>query len=231
MHHLDSSRAIRRAISTNKLLSLLSPAEQEQLASAARLQCFAKRETIYRESEPATEVWVLVTGQAKLIKFSDRGRALALELMIPAEIFGAIFYTRDPFYPCSAIALEESTALNFRVAEFHAFLKQNPRLQKATLADTCRRLCHAQNMRGLAMENAGKRIGYALIYLHGKFGAEIPQSRVTLAELAGTTVETAIRVTSSLANRGMIATKRGGIKVLSIARLQEFAFKLSARAK
>lgn len=229
MNRLNPSREIRRAISTNALLSLLSRAEQEELASTARLQRFAGRETIYREGEPATEVWVLVAGQAKIVKFSQGGHTLALELVLPAEMLGAIFYTDDPFYPCSAIALEESAALNFRVAEFHRFLQDNPRLQKATLAYTCRRLCHAQNMRGLSMEDAGKRLGYALIYLHGKFGTDIPHSRATLAELAGTTVETAIRVTRRLCQNEIISTKRGAMRVVSLERLKRFAYEPAQR--
>jgi CRP-like cAMP-binding protein len=229
VRNVNSNREVQRIISANALLSLLSPAEQDQLAVTARLQHFAKGETFYEEYKAATDVWVLVSGQVKLVKFSDRGHVLALELMIPPEIFGAIFFTNYPFYPCTAIALQDAVALKFRVAEFHLFLEKNVRLQKATLAYTCMRLCHGQNMRGLAMEDVATRIGYVLIYLHGKFGEHIPHSRATLAELAGTTVETAIRVTRSLDGQGIIATKRGGITVLSLERLHEFAYKTRHR--
>lgn len=220
---------IKKAISANALLSLLEPSEQKALAAVAHLQSFAKGQTIYEEGKPATDIWVVASGQVKIVKFSEGGQALALELMIAPELFGAVFYAQDPVYPCSAIALQETAVLRFRVADLFSCSKKNSRLQSAMLAETCRRFCHAQNMRGLAMEKASKRIAYVIVYLHRKFGSEILHSRATLAELAGVTVETAIRTTSSLNQRGIIETKRGSIEVLSLAMLEEFAFGMPAK--
>ncbi len=220
---------IRKAISANALLSLLEPSEQKALAAVAHLQRFAKGQTIYEEGKPATDIWVVASGQVKIVKFSEGGQALALELMIAPELFGAVFYARDPVYPCSAIALQEAVVLRFRMADLFSCSKKNSRLQNAMLAETCRRFCHAQNMRGLAMEKASKRIAYVIVYLHQKFGSEILHSRATLAELAGTTLETAIRITSLLNKRGIIETKRGSIEVLSLGMLEEFAFSISAK--
>ncbi len=220
---------IKKAISANALLSLLEPSEQKALAAVAHLQRFAKGQTIYEEGKPAADIWVVASGQVKIVKFSEGGQALALELMIAPELFGAVFYAQDPVYPCSAIALQETAVLRFRVADLFSCSKKNSRLQDAMLAETCRRFCHAQNMRGLAMEKARKRIAYVIVYLHRKFGSEILHSRATLAELAGVTVETAIRTTSLLNQRGIIETKRGSIEVRSLAMLEEFAFGIPAK--
>lgn len=229
MRTTTSTAEIRKAISANGLLSLLERHEQQALAAVAHLQHVQKGETIYEEGKPATEIWVVASGQVKIVKFSEGGQALALELMIAPELFGAVFYAQDPAYPCSAIALNETAVLKFRVADLFSCSKKNSRLQNTMLADTCRRFCHAQNMRGLAMEKASKRIAYVIVYLHQKFGSEILHSRATLAELAGTTVETAIRITSLLNKWGIIETKRGSVEVLSLARLQEFAFGIPAK--
>lgn len=220
---------IKKAIAANALLSLLEPSEEKALAAVAHLHRFTKGQTIYEEGKPATDIWVVASGQVKIVKFSEGGQALALELMIAPELFGAVFYAQDPVYPCSAIALQETDTLRFRATDLFSCAKKNSRLQNAMLAETCRRFCHAQNMRGLALEKASKRIAYVIVYLHRKFGSEILQSRATLAELAGVTVETAIRTTSLLNQRGIIETKRGSIEVRSLAMLEEFAFGMAAK--
>lgn len=231
MKRADSSGEIAKALAANSLLSLLEARDQHALATAADLQVFAKNQTIYKEGAAATAVWIVVSGQVKIVKFSEGGSVLALELMIAPEIFGAVFYADNPTYPCTALAVRETTVVKFQVAKLFSLLERSAPLQKAMLDETCRRFCHAQNMRGLAMESAAKRIAYALIYLHGKFGDEIPHSRATLAELAGTTVETAIRITSSLSKHSMIATKRGRIEVLALGRLKKLVFGIAARTK
>jgi len=62
-----------------------------------------------------------------------------------------------------------------------------------------------------------------LLYLHEKFGRLIPQTRATLAELAGTTVETALRITKALTRSGILATSRGRMEILSLAGLRACA--------
>lgn len=210
------------AIAANRFFALLPEGQQEALAAEARLRQFAKGEVLYHEDEPANHVWVVVRGQVKLVKITRKGHELMIELVVAQELFGAVYYAEHPTYPTTAIALDETVALLFPVAAIHRLLDQVPRFQKAILADMCRRLCHAQEMRGLALEEVPRRLSWALMYLHEKFGPDIPHSRQTLAELAGTTVETAIRFTRKLSRDGIVATQRGRITLLAPERLEEF---------
>jgi CRP/FNR family transcriptional regulator, nitrogen oxide reductase regulator len=217
--------AIKTAIGRNHHLSLLDSTAQNALALHARLSHFDKDDVIYREAEPAKEVWAVVEGQVKVAKITSKGHELMIEIVLRHELFGAVFYAECPTYPCSAIAMEKTTVLHFPIAEMHRHMDKSARLQKAILADTCRRLCHAQHMRGLAVEDVPHRIGCSLLYLHDRFGDEIPHTRNTLAELAGTTVETALRITGELSRQGILETKRGSITILSREKLEAFAHK------
>jgi len=96
-------------------------------------------------------------------------------------------------------------------------------LQRALLRDTCEKLAHANQMRGLSLEQARVRVAHQLLLLSEKFGPVIPQTRAVLAELAGTTVETAIRISNAMARDGVIVTRRGQIKVLCHASLRAYA--------
>ncbi len=211
------------AIAANRFFALLPEEKQEALAAEAHLRQFQKGEVLYHENEPADHVWVVVRGQVKLVKITHKGQELMIELVVAQELFGAVYYAEHPTYPTTAVALDETVALLLPVAVMHRLLDEAPRFQKAILADMCRRLCHAQEMRGLALEEVPRRLSWALLYLHGKFGPDIPHSRQTLAELAGTTVETAIRFTRRLSRDGIVATRRGRITVIAPERLEEFS--------
>src|SRR5205823_4762193 len=91
------------------------------------------------------------------------------------------------------------------------------------LADISQKLCQAIQMRGLGLEEARVRTAQGLLYLHEKFGRVIPETRATIAELAGTSVETAIRITNRLARQGILATGRGQVEIISLAGLTDCA--------
>ncbi|MGA7128724.1 MAG: Crp/Fnr family transcriptional regulator [Chthoniobacterales bacterium] len=210
-------------VSQHRLLKVLDETSQEGLAGIANLRDYAGAEVLYHEGEDATDVWVVVTGQVQLVKLTTKGHEFMIELAIPQDLFGAVFYADCPRYPVTAVALEAARVIHFPIREMHDLLARNPRFMKEVLADTCMRLCHAQHMRGLTIEDVPMRIAGALVYLFEKFGPEIPESRVTLAKLAGTTVESAIRFSRQLVEAKIIATERGRIEILSSKRLYKFA--------
>jgi CRP-like cAMP-binding protein len=210
-------------ISQHRLLKMLDERSQEELARIANVRDYEAAEVLYHEGEDATDVWVVVTGQVELVKLTTKGHEFMIELAIPQDLFGAVFYSECPRYPVTAVAMQPARVLHFPIRQIHDLLARDHRFMKEVLADTCLRLCQAQHMRGLTIEDVPKRIGGALVYLFEKFGPDIPESRVTLAKLAGTTVESAIRMSRQMADAKIIATERGKIKILSPKRLYEFA--------
>src|SRR6516225_7475637 len=176
-------------ISQHRLLRVLDESSQQKLAEIANLRDYQATEVLYHEGETATDVWIVVTGQVELIKLTAKGHEFIIELAIPQDLFGAVFYSECPRYPATAVAMQPTRVLHFPIREMHDLLARNHRFMKEVLADTCLRLCHAQHMRGLTVEDVPKRIAGALVYLFEKFGSEILESRATLAKLAGTTVE------------------------------------------
>ena len=223
---LEDREPAAALIAGNSLLAQLRVAEIKRLDAAARRVIVEKGEVIFREDDAADAVWLIVSGMVKLVRFARLEVRLALELRLSGDLLGAIFYREQPRHPCSAVALERTDLLRFPGTLLDELLSKNPTLTRTFLAEVCRQLCHAQQMRGLAHDDVPRRVGRALLYLHARFGPDIAQSRAILAELAGTTVESAIRVTRELARRGIISTSRGRIEIQSLGRLQKFASRM-----
>jgi CRP/FNR family transcriptional regulator len=215
-----SNARIRDAIAANEVLSKLRFASKQKLVAGATLHELDRGAVICHQETPATRFWLVLRGQVKLVKYTTKGVALLIDLVLPEQLFGAVFYRHNPVYPCTALAMKPTELLSFRLKDLIDELEHNPPLQKMLLEDTCYRLCHAQRMRGLGLEEARVRVAHLLLYLYEKFGRVIPVTRATLAELAGTSVETAIRISNALARRGVLATRRGEIEIRSLADLQ-----------
>ena len=74
------------------------------------------------------------------------------------------------------------------------------------------RLRDAQSrLRDLAVERVEPRLGSVLLRLSSKLGLTLPFTRQEIADMAGTTTETAIRVMSQFRDRGIVSSTRGRI--------------------
>ena len=64
------------------------------------------------QGDPAQFLYVLTSGQAKLMQTSSTGQQVSLRMLYPWQMFGALGAVRtEATYPASAQALENSTAL------------------------------------------------------------------------------------------------------------------------
>ena len=220
---LTKNERTNDAIRRNDVLSRVRTASREKLVDDALVQEVEKGAVICQQGAPALRFWLVTRGEVKLVKYSSKGAAVSIDIVLPNQVFGAVFYDRDPVYPWSAVAMGPAELLSFRLRDLVDDLENNPPLQKRLLAETCYKLCQAQQMRVLWLEEARVRIAHLLLYLYEKFGRMIPQTRATLAELAGTSVETAIRISNALARRGILVTRRGQIEITSLAGLRACA--------
>ena len=217
------SRRFSEAVGANAVLSRLDAASKRKLLAGATFDELEKGAVIWHEEAPAVRFSLVLAGQVKLVKYSTKGAALLIEIVLPNQFFGAVFHHHDPVYPCTAVTMKPTDLLSFRRKDLLEDLENNPALQRLLLADTCYKLCQAQQLRALGLEEVRVRIACLLLHLHKRFGRIIPETRATIAELAGTSVETAIRIISVLARRGILATRRGRVEILSLAGLRACA--------
>jgi len=214
---------VNEALAANQVLSKLRAVSKQKLVAGARFEEMKRGTVIYHEEAPAVRFLLVLRGEVKLVTYSTRGATLLIDIVLPNQLFGTIFHDRNPVYPCTAVAMQPSDLLSFRRKDLIDDLEKNPPLQSMLLADTSQKLCQAIQMRGFWQEDALVRIARTLLYLCEKFGRVIPETRATVAELAGTSVETAIRITNGLTRRGLLATRRGQIEILSLAGLRSYA--------
>src|SRR5512135_3161562 len=67
------------------------------------------------QGDPATYLYVLTSGQVKLLQANPAGQQVNLRTLYPWQMFGALGAVREAAtYPASAQAIEDSSALAIR---------------------------------------------------------------------------------------------------------------------
>jgi len=194
----------------------------ERLKPLLMEKSFERKQIVYFEGNPADRLWVVRRGEVRLYKSSPNGHVTTLDVLGPGEIFGVISALHEDVYPASAETVLEGSAWWLKRETFLRLLDEDPRLTSEVLRIVLRRLHDAHDrLRSLAQDPAPRRVALAL--LHAAPRGEAQVTRRALAETAGTSVETAIRVVRRLEVAGIVSGEAGHVWILDEATLRKIA--------
>lgn len=204
-----------------------------RLAKVAMLRAWSKGETLFEEGDPSDQFLVVTVGRIKVFKVTPDGRHLILEIFGPGDPVGAVAVYEERPYPATAIAIEDSEAVTIPRRDFFRLLDTQPTLVRGLLLAMTRRLVEL-TLR--LSELTGGRIESRVARLFLKLGENLgqpteegdlfiplPLSRQELADLIGTTIETAIRIMSRWGKEGIVETRSDGFLVRDPDTLEDLA--------
>jgi CRP-like cAMP-binding protein len=178
---------------------------------------------LFMEGEPADRLYLLTAGRVKMIKHSPDGHETILALFDAGQIVGEVGVLAGGTYPATAQALEPVTTLSLARQTYVRLVQEQPALAWSLIEELGRRLQGAHEaMRSLAVEKVEQRIARLLLRLAAASGKKqedgvyitVPLTRREIADMTGTTVETAIRVMSKLRRLGLVDSEQGQIRIL-----------------
>ncbi len=183
---------------------------------------FERQKVLYFEGSPANRLWVVRRGEVRLYKSSPSGQITTLDVLGPGEIFGAVSALEQDVHPSSAETVSRGSAWCLKREEFLRLLDEDPRLAVEIVQVVSRRLRDAHDrLRSLAHDPAPRRLALALLRAAPEGEAQV--TRRALAEAAGTSVETAIRVIRRLEVGGVVSGDVGRVRILNAAILRKIA--------
>ena len=203
------------------LFSSLNEAELAELSRLAIERSFRPDEFVFWEGDAPDYFYVVVEGRIKIAKYSSSGKEFIIAFFDPGEMFGEVAVFEVKPYPASAQAVADTRVLVIKKDDFLSFLATRPQVALEIINVLGGRLRDAQSrLKDLAGERVEQRIAMTLLMLSSKLGLTLPFTRQEIANMAGTTTETAIRVTSQLKERGIIRSVRGKIIILDETKLR-----------
>lgn len=193
----------------------LPAAELDRLSQRYPAASWQKGETLYTEGDPADSVWVLMKGRVQIFKYTSQGRPLAIESIQPGELFGTLCRVggNGRNYPCTAICAVDSVGIRLADSDFLNLYNRHPAMVLGVCSLCSQRLSAVQGLSCSTQEPVEKRLAMLLLRLRERHGAVLPFTKRELAEQAGTTVETTIRVMSRFQKKGWIASSRGQLQL------------------
>jgi CRP/FNR family transcriptional regulator len=212
------------------ILSSLTAEDRAALDPLCELRAYEKGGIVFEEGQEALFIHFLFLGRVKIVKAAP-DRDLILEILGPGEPVGAVAVFEQRPYPATAVALEPSGTISIPEREFFHLVEKRPEITRRLLAGLTMRLMalnrrladmtgsveyRAARLFSTLAERAGqKRPGGVFVPIH--------LSRQEIADLAGTTIETAIRIMSRWQKDDLVLTEKDGFLIRRIESLRELA--------
>lgn len=221
-----------QSLSNSFLFAGLGLEEQRHLLNKMQEGRFDAGAYLFMEGQPADRLYLLTAGRVKIIKHSPDGQETILAMFEEDQIIGEVGVLRGSTYPATAQAMEPTLTLSLARQDYAQLVQSHPTLAWSLIEELGRRLQSAhETIRSLAVEKVERRIARLLLRLAAAAGEKrddavvitIPLTRQEMADMAGTTIETAIRVMGKLRRLGLVDSKRGLIRILQAHQLVLFA--------
>jgi CRP/FNR family transcriptional regulator, nitrogen oxide reductase regulator len=193
---------------------------------------FQPGEMIYAAGDPATRLYVVLAGKVKVVRHTLAGQDVMLDLLDSGGFFGSLSVFGDDEYPDTVYAQTACCVISIEARDFQSVLQRYPPVALAVLETVEKRLHEAHDViRQLSAEPVESRVAGALLKLADRMGRpegdrvliQTPLSRQDLANMVGTTLETASRVISQFRKAGLIDSGRQWIAIRNRAGLAAIA--------
>ena len=210
----------------------LSPELRARVTAVAHIKTHERGELIFSEGDPSDAFMAIVSGRVKVFKSTPAGKEIILEIFGAGDPLGAVAVYEGAPFMASALALEPSEVLSIEGKAFFRLLEEDPAFVRGLLSGLTLRL--AELTRRLA-EMSGARVDarFARLFLKlsGEMGKQerggtfipLALSRQELADMTGTTIETAIRIMSRWGKDGIVRTEKDGFMLLDRPALDALA--------
>jgi CRP/FNR family transcriptional regulator len=174
--------------------------------------------------------FMVLSGRLAVIKSTHQGKELTIDLLIPGDCTGMLRALDPSEMDTSIRGQVDAKVLAIPTQNLRAIVEKNLSVYRRVAVELMQRNRRSNELAlGLAHSRVESRIIAALLALAPRFGrptTSVDQTRIfltrkELADLTGTTPETAIRVTKNLEREGLLdLTKPGVIKILSLQQLK-----------
>jgi CRP-like cAMP-binding protein len=204
------------------VFAALPDPEVRALASVARRERVRARQWVFLEGDPAQWLCLVERGRVKIVRQARTGKQVMLELLGPGEVFGGVAVIERRPYPAAAQATEESVIVKLPGEAIASLAERHPSLIREMAMMIGRRLRTAHDsVTSLAADPVEARLAATLLRLADREGERIGHglalpfhlTRQALADMAGTTVETSIRILRRWIKGGLVADAGGRLVI------------------
>jgi CRP-like cAMP-binding protein len=194
---------------------------------------FDPNEVVFREGDESDTCYVVRNGHARAITEHSDGRTITLANFGPGDIFGELAMFDDERRSATVEALDKLEAIAILGGDMRRLLRQHPDIAVKLVSSLGRRLRETnERLARQSFQTVQSRVASVLSQLVADARAEgagdgdvlITSTQADLAQLAGSSRESASRFLAVLERAGIITQGRGKLVVHDPAALDRYVY-------
>ncbi len=211
----------------------LGPAELAQVAKVAVPRTFTSGHVIFREGDESDTCYVVRTGHARAVREHPDGRTISLAHFGPGDIFGELAMFDDERRSATVETLDDVEALAIAGGDMRRLLRDHSDLALKLVVSLGRRLRETnerltrqsfQTVQSRVAEVLGGLVEQAQAEGAGERDVLVVVTQADVAQLAGSSRESASRFLAVLERAGVIEQGRGRITVNDPEALRRYVY-------
>lgn len=205
-----------------EMFSGLSGPELDQLAAVAVPRTYEGGEVVFREGDRGDTCHVVRSGSFKATKTHSDGRTIALTELRPGDMFGELALFSGELRSATIEALEPATTVALLADDIRRLLTAQPAIAIKMLAGLAHRVRAAnERIARQSFQGVAGRVASVLLSQVEARQAEgtepgdvvVSATQADIAQLAGSSRESASRFLAALERDGVVTLKRGRVIV------------------
>ena len=215
------------------VFSQLGRAELEQVAEVAVPRSFHAGEVVFREGDESNTSYIVRDGHARAVRQHSDGRTLTLANFGPGEVFGELAMFDSDRRSATIEAIDDLDLLAILGADMQRLMREHPDIAVKLVVTLGRRLRELNDrLTRQSFQTVQSRVATVLSELvraaqsegAGESDVLITATQAEVAQLAGSSRESASRFLATLERAGVISQGRGKLTVHQPGALQRYVF-------
>jgi CRP-like cAMP-binding protein len=213
--------------------STLADEELARVADVTVPRSFQPGEVVFHEGDSSDTCYVVRSGHARAVREHSAGRTITLANFGPGDIFGELAMFDDERRSATIQALDQTELIAILGRDMRRLLREHPDIGVKLLAALGRRLREINDrLTRQSFQSVQSRVAAVLAQLVATARAEgaeegdvlITATQADLAQLAGSSRESASRFLAVLERAGVITQGRGKLTVLDPGALEGYVY-------
>jgi CRP-like cAMP-binding protein len=204
------------------VFSTLSSEELEHVAQVVVPRRFEAGEVVFKEGDEGSTCYIVRSGRARAVREHADGRSITLAHFGPGDIFGEMAMLDGERRSATVESIEATDAIAILSADMHRLLREYPDISVKLIAALGQRLRETnERLARQSFQTVQSRVAAVLAELvltartEGQTEGDvvIMSTQAELAQLAGSSRESASRFLAVLERAGIISQGRGKLTV------------------
>ena len=216
------------------VFAALDPEHLSDVAAVAVPRGFEKGTVVFREGDESDTCYVVRTGHARAIRDHPDGRTITLATFGPGNFFGELAMFDSERRSATDEAVDDLETVGILGADMRRLLRDHPEISAELVVALGRRLREAnERLARQSFQTVQSRVAGVLGELVQQAQAEdgrgatdvvVTTTQAAIAQLAGSSRESASRFLAVLERAGVITQGRGRITVHDPGALENYVF-------